>query len=133
MPEVAKTVAVVVQLAFHLIVSDPQPVFISYYGTVSDGYIGQHHGAYWHGDSCGLPDVVDDIHFGTAAPRWIPYCSNVLICLDVGCVLATVVDRQRDDVIGGMPHIDAWPAVAAYLGILDDGIAIFDMYVLEGE
>lgn len=111
---VVATVVIVANMLFN-----PVPAFLSYYGADGDGFYGKHHGAYWHGDSCGLPDVVDEYGFGTAAPRWIPYCSKVMLCADDRCVEVAVVDRQRDDVIYGNWHFDVWPAVADELGLLN--------------
>ena len=108
--------------------------FISYYGTEEDGYLGEHHGAYWHGDSCGLPTVVDEEHYGAAAPRGIPYCSQLVVCVPdrvPDCVTVTVVDRQRDDYVGGSPHIDLWPAPARMLGIYGPvGVDSGDVFLL---
>ena len=109
-------------LVLALLLREPEPVVLTHYGT-DDGLLGQHHGAYWHGDSCGLPPVVDVVSYGVAAPRGIPYCTRVLICHDGACVVATVVDRQRDDVVRGKPHFDLWPAAARALGMMEKGIA----------
>lgn len=123
-------IAQIVVLVLTLVFGGGEKFFVSYYGTESDGYIGQYHGSYWHGYDCGLPDVVDDVNYGAAAPRWIPYCSKLLVCSDTKCVLVTVVDRQRDDIINGFPHIDVWPAVAKELDMIDSGIAVFDVVSL---
>ena len=100
----------------------PVPAILTHYGTEEDGYRGQHHGAYWHGDSCGLPDVVDDEHLGAAAPYDIPYCTRLLVVVGPEAVVVTVVDRQRHDVIAGLLHLDLWPAAARQLGIVEQGI-----------
>ena len=105
-----------------LLLREPSPAVLTHYG-LGDGLLGQHHGAYWHGDSCGLPDAVDMVSYGIAAPRWIPYCTQVLICHGGACVVATVVDRQANDVIHGKPHFDLWPAAARTLGMMEKGIA----------
>ena len=109
---------------FALLRREPEPAVLTHYG-VGDGLLGARHGAYWHGNSCGPPDVVDLEHFGVAAPRRIPYCSRLLICHERTCIMATVVDRQRNDVIHGKLHFDLWPAAAAAaaLGIMEKGIA----------
>lgn len=109
-------------LTLSLLLREPSPATLTHYGT-GDGLLDQHHGAYWHGDSCGLPDVVDSVSYGVAGPRWIPYCTQVLICHDDTCVVATVVDRQRHDVIHGELHFDLWPAAARALDIVEKGIA----------
>jgi len=111
-----------IALAITLLMREPTPAILTHYG-LGDGLLGQHHGAYWHGDSCGLPDVVDLEHYGVAAPRWIPYCAEVLVCHDGTCIMAVVVDRQRHDVIDGSPHFDLWPAAARALGMVEKGIA----------
>ncbi len=108
-------------LVLTLLLREPEPTVLTHYGT-GDGLLGQHHGAYWHEDSCGLPDVVDLEHYGVAAPRWIPYCTKILVCHDSTCIIATVVDRQRHDVIHGKPHFDLWPAAAQALGMVEAGI-----------
>ena len=108
-------------LVLALLLRESSPAVLTHYGT-GDGLLGQHHGAYWHGDSCGLPDVVDLEHFGIAAPRWVPYCTQVLICHGGACVVATVIDRMADDVIHGQMHLDLWPAAAEVLGMVKAGI-----------
>lgn len=110
-----------IALVFALLLKEPAPVVLTHYGQ-GDGLLGQHHGAYWHGDSCGLPGVVDLASFGVAAPRWIPYCAKILICFERSCVVATVVDRQHHDVIDGKPHFDLWPAAAEVLDMTEEGI-----------
>jgi len=115
-------IAAAVLLVWQIVSQSSQPVVITYYGTESDGFLGQHHGAYWNGHDCGLPDVVDDIHYGCAAPRWIPYCAELMICHEDVCVIATVVDRQKHDTIRGYAHLDVWPAAAVELDILEAGI-----------
>ena len=104
-----------------LLLQKPEPAVFTHYG-VGDGLLGQHHGAYWHGDSCGLPDAVDMVSYGVAAPRWIPYCTKVLICHDGACVMATVIDRMADDRKDGIPRFDLWPAAAQALGMMEAGI-----------
>ena len=129
--EIAEAVANVAEaiiLAWSMMVASPEPVVISYYGTESDGFLGQYHGAYWNGYDCNLPDVVDKIHHGIAAPRWIPYCTEVTICYGEACVVTTVVDRMADNTKNGMSRVDVWPAVAVVLGMVDAGIVIGDMY-----
>lgn len=111
-----------IALAFALLTQPAQPAVLTHYGT-GDGLLGQHHGAFWHGDSCGLPDVVDPEGYGIAAPRWVPYCTKLLVCHEDVCIMATVVDRQRDDVIDGKLHLDLWPAAAQALGMMEKGIA----------
>jgi hypothetical protein len=103
---------------------EPKEYLLSFYGTEGDGYINEHHSAYWHGHDCGLPDKVDAVHFGMAAPRWVPLCSRWLVCYDGCCVVATVVDRQRDDIIHGLPHLDLWSAAAEHLGYVGEGIVV---------
>jgi len=98
-----------------------EPVTLSYYGT-DDGYAGQHHSAHWNGLDCGLPAVVDDAHFGTAAPYWVPLCARLVVCCGDKCLLTTVIDRQRDDWLFGKPHLDLWPAAARHLGMMAAGI-----------
>lgn len=66
--------------------------------------------------------MVDNEHFGAAAPYDIPYCSRLLIVYGSEAVVVTVVDRQKHDLIGGLPHLDLWPAAAAQLGIVELGI-----------
>lgn len=110
-----------IALAFALLTQPAQPVIVTHYGT-GDGLLGQHHGAYWHGDSCGLPDAVDPEGYGVAAPRWIPYCTKLLVCHEDVCITVTVVDRQRDDAIDGKAHLDLWPAAAQALGMMEKGI-----------
>jgi len=125
--EAAKTLALALTTLFQMVKSEP--VYITYYGTESDGLLGQHHGSYWHGDSCGLSDVVDNEGYGVAAPRWIPYCSEVVVCVDDKCVVATVVDRMKDDTKDGMARIDVWPAIAREFEIYGSiGVAIGKMY-----
>lgn len=103
--------------------SEPEPATLSYYGTGSDGFFDQYHSAYWQGYKCyNMPDKVDDVHFGTAAPYWVPLCSHVVVCYNGKCLLATVVDRQRDDILFGKSHFDLWPAAARELGMVDAGI-----------
>jgi len=120
MAEAAYAVATVVTLCVAVVA--PQSVTLTYYGTVGDGYLGQHHAAYWHGLDCGLPSSVDEMHFGTAAPASVPFCSQLAACYEDRCVSVTVVDRQRDDVLFGLPHLDLWPAPAAALGMIEKGI-----------
>lgn len=96
---------------------------LSYYGTEEDGFLGQHHSAYWQGHSYfDMPDVVDDENLGTAAPYWVPLGSHLMVCYDGKCVVVVVVDRQRDDVLFGKPHLDLWSAAAETLGMVDVGI-----------
>lgn len=109
-------------LVFALLLREPTPAVLTHYGQ-GDGFLGQHHGAYWHGDSCGLPGVVDLAHYGVAAPRWIPYCTKFLVCHEQACIVATAVDRQKHDIIDSKPHFDLWPAAAQALGIVELGIA----------
>lgn len=109
-------------LTLSLLLREPSPAVLTHYGT-GDGFLGARHGASWHGDSCGLPSVVDLVSYGVAAPRGIPYCAQVLICHDGACIVATVVDRMADDVVHGLPHFDLWPAAAEALDITKIGIA----------
>jgi len=120
MTEAAQAVAGAITLIAALV--SPQPVMLTYYGTTGDGYLGQHHAAYWHGLDCGLPVMVDKTHFGAAAPASVPFCSQIIVCHVTRCVLVTVIDRQRDDVLRGLPHLDLWPASAAALGMIEKGI-----------
>lgn len=108
-------------LAFALLLREPMPATLTHYGT-GDEFLGQHHGAYWHGNSCGLPSVVDLVSYGVAAPRWVPYCTEVLVCYQEQCVIAVVADRMADDVLNGQAHLDLWPAAAQALGIVERGI-----------
>ena len=109
-------------LVLALLLRESSPAVLTHYG-VGDGLLGARHGASWHGDSCGLPEVVDLEHFGVAAPRWIPYCTQVLVCHGGACVVATVIDRMADDRKDGMPRFDLWPAAARALGMMEKGIA----------
>lgn len=104
---------------------------LSFYGTEGDGYLGQHHSAFWHDLDCGLPDVVDGVHFGAAGPRWVPLCSRHRVCYGERCITVTVVDRQRDDLIYGRPHFDLWPAAAQQLGFVGEGIVVGTVSGLE--
>lgn len=108
-------------LVLTLLMQKPEPAILTHYGT-GDGFLGARHGASWHGNSCGLPPVVDLEHYGIAAPRWIPYCTEVLVCYQQRCVLAVVVDRMADNMKDGMPRFDLWPAAAKKLNILEVGI-----------
>jgi hypothetical protein len=117
-----------IALILSLLLREPEPVVLTHYG-IGDGLLGQHHGAYWHGDACGLPPVVDLVSYGTAAPRWIPYCTKVLICYGQTCVIATVVDRQANDVIDGKPHFDLWPAAAEALGMVEAGLVKAQVWI----
>jgi len=127
MVEAAKMLALALTTVFQTI--KPVPVYVTYYGTESDGYLGQHHGSYWHGDSCGLPDIVDNEGYGVAAPRWIPYCSRVIVCANAKCVVAVVVDRMKDDMKDGVARIDIWPAIAREFDIFGSaGVVIGEMY-----
>lgn len=108
-------------LVLSLLRQPGEPVILSHYGT-DDGFLGQHHSAYWQGRDCGLPAVVDDVHFGTAAPYHVPLCSRLVVCYGDKCLLATVVDRQRDDVLFGLSHLDLWPAAARKLDMTAAGI-----------
>ena len=110
-----------IALALALLLREPELATLTHYGT-GDGLLDTRHGASWHGDSCGLPSVVDLKHYGIAAPRWIPYCTGVLVCHKQTCIVAMVVDRQRHDVIHGEPHFDLWPAAAQALGMMEAGI-----------
>lgn len=110
-----------IALAFALLLREPAPAILTHYGQ-GDGLLGQHHGAYWHGDTCGLPDVVDLVHHGVAAPRWIPYCTKILVCHKTACIVATVIDRQHHDIIDNKLHFDLWPAAAEALGMAERGI-----------
>ena len=110
-----------IALAFALLLRGPEPATLTHYGQ-GDGLLGQRHGAYWHGDSCGLPEVVDLEHYGVAAPRGIPYCTKIVVCHERACIMATVVDRQKHDVVDGLPHFDLWPAAAEALGMIEQGL-----------
>jgi hypothetical protein len=113
--------AIRVILAFFSLLFSLRPAVLTWYGSEGDGYLGARHGASWHGDTCGLPERVDLAGFGTAAPRGIPYCSRVLVCIRI-CVVVTVVDRQRDDRLFGLDHFDLWPAPAERLGVIWPGV-----------
>ena len=104
-----------------LLRQESEPAILTHYGQ-GDGLLGQHHGAYWHGDSCGLPGAVDLVSYGVAAPRWIPYCTKLLVCHEETCVIAVAVDRMADDVIDGKPHFDLWPAAAEALSFTERGL-----------
>lgn len=117
-----------IALAFALLLREPTPVVLTHYGQ-GDGFLGQHHGAYWHGDSCGLPGVVDLVSYGIAAPRWIPYCTEVLICFEESCIVAMVVDRQKHDIVDGKSHFDLWPAAARALDIMKKGIVKGEVWI----
>ena len=103
-----------------------EPVTLTWYGSVGDGCLGARHGASWHGDACGLSETVDLVGYGAAAPRWIPYCSRLVVCQDrcqdINCVVVTVVDRMADDRKNGMVRVDLWPAPAEALGMVEAGI-----------
>ena len=117
-----------IALAFALLLREPVPAILTHYG-LGDGLLGQHHGAYWHGDSCGLPGVVDLVSYGVAAPRWIPYCTEILVCHDSVCIVATVVDRMADDRKNGVPRFDLWPAAAEALGMTEKGIVTGEIWI----
>lgn len=108
-----------------------QPATLTYYGE-GDGFAGQHPGAYWHGKDC-TPDTVDDDFFGAAAPRDIPYCTEVLVLHEDKAIVVTVVDRQRDDELHGRPHFDLWPAAAEGLGYKHEGLVEAKFIVLKGD
>lgn len=129
MAEAAQAVASAITLVAALV--SPQPVTLTYYGTAGDGYLGQHHAAYWHGLDCGLPVRVDKEHFGAAAPASVAFCSQIVVCYQARCVLVTVIDRQRDDTLFGLPHLDLWPAAAAALGMIEKGIVEGKAYGLQ--
>lgn len=123
-------VATALTIIANLLNPTPTPAILTHYGTEGDGYLGQHHGAYWHGDSCGLPDVVDAEHFGAAAPYSIPYCTRLLVVYGSEAVIVMVADRQKHDVIDGLPHLDLWPAAAKQLGIVELGIVEGAIFLL---
>lgn len=122
MRDVITAIGIAIKLAAYIVGGNESPCYITYYGTESDGFLGARHGASWHGDACGLPEEVDEIHYGVAAPRWIPYCTKVLVCYKEVCIVVTVVDRMADDRKDGMPRLDLWPAAAAELGMVEAGI-----------
>lgn len=130
MVEAVSAVGIAITIAAAVAASPGERAILTWYGSEGDGLLGARHGASWHGDACGLAEVVDLEGFGCAAPRWIPYCSRLVVCQDrcqdrcqdISCVVVTVVDRMADDVIGGRWHVDLWPAAAEALGILEVGI-----------
>ena len=79
---------------------------------------GRYTSAYWHNVRCydiygdPIPNIAGVTSSGCAAPRNIPLCSQMLVCTSYGCDICTVVDRQRDDIVYGQPHIDLQWAVA---------------------
>ena len=122
MVEVVSAIGAAITIAAVVASGSGEPATLTWYGSESDGLLGARHGASWHGDACGLSEVVDLEGYGCAAPRWIPYCSRVVVCQGEQCIVVVVVDRQADDVIGGRWHVDLWPAAARELGILEVGI-----------
>lgn len=95
------------------------------------GDYGDKTGASKHGYQCYdtvtlelVQDRVNDWQFGVAAPRWLPYCTDLLICrTDSGqCVRAVKVDvlgkdsTSYNENTGSLEYLDAWPAVAEALG-----------------
>ena len=118
--ELIKLVLIVLGVAASASAGDP--AVLTWYGSIEDGYLGARHGASWHGDSCGLPEVVDLEGYGAAAPAWVPYCSRLLVCVGERCVVVVAVDRQRDDVLFGLAHLDLWPAPADALGVVGPGV-----------
>lgn len=93
-------------------------------------YVGQHHAAYWHGETPkGFPDVVTLEDLGVAAPYEVPFGTVVRITrighcagynseLDGRSVYAVVVDRLGQNI---PKHYDAFPATFQALGTLDEG------------
>ena len=122
MVEAVSAIGTAITIAAAVVAGPGEPAVLTWYGDVSDGFLGARHGASWHGDACGLAEVVDLEGYGCAAPRWIPYCSRLVVCHDGACVLVTVVDRMADDVVGGRWHVDLWPAPAVALGMVEAGI-----------
>jgi len=120
--EIISVIGTAITIAAAIASGSGEPVTLTWYGSESDGCLGARHGASWHGDACGLPEVVDLESFGCAAPRWVPYCSKLVVCRGEHCVVVTVVDRQADDLLGGRWHVDLWPAAARELGIVELGI-----------
>lgn len=100
---------------------------LSWYGSEGDGYLESRHGAAWNGKNCGLPDLVDGVHYGAAGPRWMPYCKALLVCQG-RCIVVVIVDRQRDDWLFGRPHLDLWPAAAEALDMVEVGIVVGRVY-----
>lgn len=90
---------------------------VTYYGY-GDRAEGRYTSAYWSGVKCydiygyPIPDRATPSSSGCAAPRYIPYCTHLLICTEYGCNTCTVVDRQRHDKIHGKQHLDVQWAVA---------------------
>ena len=77
----------------------------TYYGADGDGFLGKHHGAYWHGKTPpGFSDVVDmkDPGVAMSSQYGIEYGQVVVICVDDPayelwcgrCVLAVRVDAK---------------------------------------
>ena len=122
MIEVVSAIGTAITIAAALLSGPGEPAVLTWYGSEGDGCLGARHGASWHGDACGLPEVVDLESFGCAAPRWISYCSELVVCRGERCIQVVVVDRQADDVIGGRWHVDLWPAAAEALGMVEVGI-----------
>ena len=108
----------------------PAPAF--YYGWGDVGYLGEHHAAYWHGETpWGWRDVVDLVYPGIAtADARIPFGTR--LCIEVVAVPAwaageydhlvgrraagVVVDRMASWVYAEMgPAVDCWPALARRL------------------
>jgi len=75
---------------------------------------GNETGAKNNGFNC-FANRVDSKSYGLAAPRWIPYCSEVLICRDNLCVIATNVDARASD-CRYTNCFDLWPKTAEALG-----------------
>lgn len=106
----------------------------TYYGTETDGLLGERTGADWNGYECdGIPGEVTRLHYGIAMPGAEFYCLQVKVCINDECVETVAVDVMADDRlhIDGRyyNHIDLWPRPAMELGIIDAGIVTDDVKV----
>lgn len=84
-----------------------------------------YHAAYYHRQvPFRMPEVVDDVHSGCAAPPEFPFGSVIRVTRDRDClnrasefdgvsVIVTVLDRLADP---SVQIIDLWPAPASRLG-----------------
>lgn len=85
-------------------------------------YMGQHHAAYWHGETPrGFPEVVTEDGMGVAAPYDIPFGTVLRFTRLDGSgryVDLVVIDRLAKDTPG---WYDAWPLAFDKLGDRDEG------------
>lgn len=118
----AKMIAAAVTLTISMMLQ-ARPHMLTYYGTESDGFLGEPPGAFWNNRSCS-PPAVDNFFLGTAAPRDIPYCSVLVVGYQGDSVQVVVVDRAAKDVIYGHRHLDLWPAAAEQLDMKEAGVVV---------